>query len=246
MAGNVKKKAEDKLQKIFDNMACENPEKAIHGTATAAAGIIALLPIGVDAWALRLSEVLMLISIYSHYGVKLSKSAAESMMSAAFMQAVGEVAAITALEAADAAAISTGGLGALPAYGIKVGIAVSLIETVGWTTVKYLEGNKIAEKAIHIADSIGVAADIARITGVFMKDEEKATPVLSEPAAKSGGVVSFTGCYAGRTEAGWKMEAAEWLKKAMIAKSEEKHSTYGVCMQHYEDCLARAAKAALM
>lgn len=244
MAGNIKKKTEEKLQKLFDKMACENPKNAIHGTATAAAGIIALLPIGVDAWALRLSEFLMLTSIYSHYGIKLSKSAAESLMSAAFMQAAGEAAALTALAAADAAAISTGGLGALPAYGIKVGIAVTLIETVGWTTIKYLEGNKVAEKAIHIADGIGVAADLARITGVFADSDEKSSHAISEPVVKSEGAISFTGSAAGRTAAEWERKAGEWLARATEAKIEGKHSTYSICMREYRECLRLATEAA--
>lgn len=163
----IKVKTEKKLQKIFDNMACENPKHAIHGTAAAAAGIVALLPIGIDAWALRLCEIFMLISIYSHYGIKISKSVAESLMSAAFMQAVGELAAYAALEAADTATIATAGLGAPAAFGIKFGVASTLIEAVGWATVKYLEGNKLAEIAIHAADGIGVAADIGRVTSTL-------------------------------------------------------------------------------
>lgn len=173
-----KKKIEKKLQKIFDSMACENPKTAIHGTALAAAGVVALLPIGVDAWALRLCEIFMLISIYSHFGIQISKSVGESLLSAAFMQTVGETAAFAALEAADAATVATGGLGAPAAFGIKFGIAASLIEAVGWATVKYLEGNKYAEKAVHMAGAIGAAADLGRVgdalgnagRGVFSAD----------------------------------------------------------------------------
>ncbi len=188
----IKVKTEKKLQKIFDKMACENPKNAIHGTAAAAAGIVALLPIGIDAWALRLCEIFMLISIYSHYGIKISKSVAESLMSAAFMQAVGEMAAYAALESADAAAIATAGLGAPAAFGIKFGIASTLIEAVGWATVKYLEGNKIAEIAIHVADGIGAAADIGRVTGTLssMGSEELST---ASSAPGESAQVSFGG-----------------------------------------------------
>ena len=106
---SLKEKTAKRLNKIFKKMACKDPKKAIHTTALSSAMIVAALPIGIDAWALRLCECLMLMSIYSHYNIKLSQSAAESLLTAAFAQAVGEAAAYTALEAADAAAILTGG-----------------------------------------------------------------------------------------------------------------------------------------
>lgn len=164
-SSKIKKKAEEKIQKIFDKMACSDPKKAIHGTALAAAAVVAYLPIGIDAWALRLCEIYMLISIYSHYGIKVSKSVAESLLSAAFMQAAGETAAYIALESANAALIATGGISAPVIYSIKLGIAAGLIEGVGWTTVKYLEGNKMAEKVIHSVDAIGAMADAQRVVG---------------------------------------------------------------------------------
>ena len=188
----IKIKTEKKLQKIFDKMACENPKNAIHGTAAAAAGIVALLPIGVDAWALRLCEIFMLISIYSHFGIKISKSVAESLMSAAFMQAVGETAAYIALESADTAAIATGGLGAPAAFAIKFGIASGLIEAVGWTTVKYLEGNKLAEIAIHVADGVGVTADIGRVTGTLVSSGSEELSSTSPTQGKTE-QISFCG-----------------------------------------------------
>ena len=179
----LKEKTTAKLEKIFAKMACKDPRKAIHGTAAAAALVIAALPIGIDAWALRLCEIYMLISIYGHYGIKLSKSVAESLMSAAFMQFVGEAVAITALEAADAAAVATGGLGTGPAYVIKLGVATTLIESVGWATVKYLEGNKLAGTLIHIAEGIGVAGDIQRVAGALVGADSTKVPATNTAEA---------------------------------------------------------------
>ncbi len=217
----LKTKIEKKLQKIFDKMACENPEDAIHGTALTAAGVVALLPIGIDAWALRACEIYMLMSIYSHYGVKLTKSTAESLMTAAFAQAVGEAAAYIALESANAAAYATGGLGAPAAYAIKVGIATTLIEAIGWTTVKHIEGNKLASAAIHIADGIGVASDVSRVVGAIAGTSTTTTSSASSPSNP----ISFTGAikegtHLGHVESYWKLQYEIALKNGNTASAE--------------------------
>lgn len=156
---SLKEKTAKRLNKIFKKMACKDPKKAIHTTALSSAMIVAALPIGIDAWALRLCECLMLMSIYSHYNIKLSQSAAESLLTAAFAQAVGEAAAYTALEAADAAAILTGGT----RLAICIPIAAGLIEAVGWTTIKYIEGDGAAKAAIRAMEVIGGASDVKRL-----------------------------------------------------------------------------------
>lgn len=161
----LKENARKEIDKIFKSMACEDPKTAIHETAVAAAVVVALLPIGLDAWALRLCEIKMLMSIYSHYGISISQATAESFLTAAFAQAVGEMAAYGMLEAADTYAIATAGLAAPVTYAICTGVATTLIETVGWTTVKYLEGSKTAEVAVRAMEGIGLATDIGRATG---------------------------------------------------------------------------------
>lgn len=55
------------------------------------------------------------------------------------LQAVGEVTTYAALEAADTTTIATAGLGALTAFSIEFGITSTLIEAVGWATVKCLK-----------------------------------------------------------------------------------------------------------
>ncbi|NBH26538.1 hypothetical protein D3Z60_12125 [Lachnospiraceae bacterium] len=193
MAGNnndslLKKKTASKLEKVFKKMACKDPKKAIHATALSSALIVAALPIGVDAWALRLCECLMLMSIYAHYDIELSQSAAESLLTAAFAQAVGESAAYAALEAADAAAILTGGT----SLAICIPIAAGLIETVGWTTIKYIEGNGIAKAAIRSMEAVGGMADMARLADAVSGSAAVKAAETSVTDGKNG-TISFRG-----------------------------------------------------
>lgn len=193
MAGNnndslLKKKTASKLEKVFKKMACKDPKKAIHATALSSALIVAALPIGVDAWALRLCECMMLMSIYAHYDIELSQSAAESLLTAAFAQAVGESAAYAALEAADAAAILTGGT----SLAICIPIAAGLIETVGWTTIKYIEGNGIAKAAIRSMEAVGGMADMARLADAVSGSAAVKAAETSVTGGKNG-TISFRG-----------------------------------------------------
>jgi len=176
----MKKKIEKKLEKIFQTMACDNPYHAVHTTAAAAAAIVAVCPIGIDAWALRLAEVLMLVSIYGHYNVKVSTSVARTIMTSGFAQVVGEGVALAALEAANAAIILHPAVG----YGIKCGIAVSLIEAVGIATIKSLEGggSPAAEALVNAMCAVGLGGDLNRaVKGI---SSLASTPDSAEFAAK--------------------------------------------------------------
>ena len=163
----MKKWIQKKMEKIFKAMACDNPYEAVHATAVAAAGIVALLPVGLDAWALRTAEILELASIYSHYGVKISTSMAKTIMTSAFAQTVGEAVALAALEAADGAIILNPAIG----YSIKCGVAVSLIEAIGIATIKSLDGggSAAAEALVNAMCAVGLGGDLNRVASGISK-----------------------------------------------------------------------------
>ena len=163
----MKKWIQKKMEKIFKAMACDNPYEAVHATAVAAAGIVALLPVGLDAWALRTAEILELASIYSHYGVKISTSMAKTIMTSAFAQTVGEAVALAALEAADGAIILNPAIG----YSIKCGVAVSLIEAIGIATIKSLDGggSEAAEALVNAMCAVGLGGDLNRVASGISK-----------------------------------------------------------------------------
>lgn len=152
---------EQSLKNVFKRMSCENPYHAVHATAASAAAIVAVCPIGLDAWALRMSEILMLVSIYGHYNVKISTSVARTIFTSGFAQVVGEKAALMALEAANAAIILHPTVG----YGIKCTVAVSLIETVGIATIKSLEGggSPEADALVKAMCSVGLTGDLNHV-----------------------------------------------------------------------------------
>ena len=225
----AKAKVRKKLRKVFRKMACKNVKHAIHGTAISAAAIVAILPIGMDAWALRLAEIYMLLSIYSHYGIELSESAAESLLTAAFAQAAGELAAFAALEAADVAAVATAGASYLICYGIAAG----LIETIGWLTVRKLEGSKAAKAVISSMEAVGAVADVMRVEsaiGAALTDGDAIGRVSAH-----GHEVSFCGSYAGSTE-------SQWLNAAFAASNETSSVNYA---SNVRNCIKNAAMASL-
>ena len=199
-----KKKIQKKLEIIFQSMACDNPYEAVHGTAVAAAGIVALLPVGADAWCLRLAELLMLTSIYSHYGVKISTSVAKTIMTSGFAQCIGEGVALAALEAADGAILLNPAIG----YGIKCGVAVSLIEAIGIATIKSLDGggSPAAEALVNAMCSVGLGGDLNRVASGI---------------SKLGGIPK-DGEYAAKLD-------------AEIAKAQEKSASWGDALQAVYD-----------
>lgn len=161
---NIECKLESKMTEKF-NSASDNPKAAIHLTAAAGAAICAILPIGLDVWALRTCEVIMIICIASLYDEKLTKSAARGILASSFAQLVGETAALTALEAANTANLLT----PFVAYGIKASVAVGLIESVGHEALKHYETKHKTPKETKITAfdamcAVGGIADAIRIT----------------------------------------------------------------------------------
>jgi len=114
----------------------EKAKKIVHTTAVAGAATVAVLPIGLDATALRVEETGAILAVAKIYGHKLTEGAASGLMASGFAKMVGEKIALAALEASNAT-----GLGA---YFIKSGIAVTLIEAVGMCAIDYFE--ELAEK----------------------------------------------------------------------------------------------------
>ena len=220
----------EKMQNAFRST--QDRKKAVHLAAAAGAAIVAALPIGIDAWALRLCEIIMVVCIASSYGEHLSKSAAKGIMLSSFAQLAGETAAIAALEAAEAAKYATvgTGIGPVAAFGIKSSIAVGLIETVGWLVISYYENNKgFGRRACTVAEGIGCAADLTRLTAAV----SSATSHTFHNTESSH--ISFTGnkegTYKGHTESYWRdhLKSAiergdkidikyysEWLEKAIL------------------------------
>lgn len=201
-------KLESKMTDKFTSSA-DNPKTAIHLTALAGAGICAVLPIGIDVWALRTAEVIMIICIADLYHEKISKSAARGILASSFAQLVGEHAAIAALAAADTANLLNPAL----AYCIKAGIAVGLIEAIGHEALKHYEKKyqNPESKEITAFDAMcaaGAAADAARIiTSVssFVIDPYEKAAQVPHTASNA---ISFTGSREGfsfgHSESYWK------------------------------------------
>lgn len=154
---------------------------------------MAMLPIGVDAWALRATEWIMIVCIASSYGEKLTKSAAKGVLLSSFAQLVGETAAIAALEAAETSKVLSAptGAGLAVAYGIKSSIAVGLIEAVGHCVLaSYETPTGAASKACRVAEAIGAAADVARLANAVSVLAVDQTYIGSE---RTQAAISFTG-----------------------------------------------------
>lgn len=160
----------------------QDRKNAVHLTATAGAAIVAALPIGMDAWALRAAECILICCIAGSYGEKLTRSAAKGLMLSSFAQLAGEAAAITALEAAEAARIAN----PVIVYGIKSGIAVTLIEAVGRLAIAYYEKpGGVGHKLCKGAEKIGFTADVTRALGYVGKKTEKLVGLEPSPDSQS-------------------------------------------------------------
>ena len=173
----------------------------------------------------------MVVCIASSYGERLTKSAAKGIMLSSFAQLAGETVAIAALEAAEAAKYATvgTGIGPVAAFTIKSGIAVGLIEAVGWLVISFYESKDgFGAKACTAAERIGFVADVPRLTGAV------SDAVSSNDREVKSSSISFTGQkegkYHGHTESYWRsrLESAikrgdpidikyytEWLEKAI-------------------------------
>ena len=161
----MKKWIQKKLEAIFKRMACDDPYKAVYTAAASAAVIVAVLPPYLDTWALRLAECLLLISIYSHYGVQISTSVAKTIMTSGFAQVIGSGLASVALEAADAAIVLNPAIG----YGLKLSIASGMIMIVGLATIKSLDGggSEAAKALVNAMCSVGLGGDLQRAQKVI-------------------------------------------------------------------------------
>lgn len=228
-----KKKIEVQLTEKMQNAfrTTQDRKNAVHLAAAAGAGIVAALPIGIDAWALRLCEVILVICVASSYGEKLTKSAAKGLMLSSFAQLAGETAAITALEAAEAAKVATfgTGIGPIAAFTIKSGIAVGLIESVGWLVISYYEKKDgFGAKACKAAENIGFIADISRLTTAAGE------ALASGTDRKSGSSqISFTG----QTEGTYRGHSESYLRdrlKSAIKRGDE------IDIKYYTEQLKKA------
>lgn len=186
----IEKKITEAMSSTFKNMA--DRIKAVHAAAAAGAGIVAALPIGVDAWALRAAEIAMVVCIASSYGEKLTKSAAKGLMLSSFAQLAGGTAAVAALEALEAGKMASAPTGAGPAaaYIAKSAIAVGLIEAVGNLVIAYYEDpDSLGGEACRAAEKVGAMADLVRIG---MAVEEAKEEILSgEPPVADPENMSF-------------------------------------------------------
>lgn len=240
MFGKIEKQLTANMQEAFSSTG--DRKAAIHLTAVAGAGIVAALPLGVDAWALRLAEVIMVICIAASYGEKLSKSAAKGIMLSSFAQLAGEAAAITALEAAETAKVTTVATGAGPviAYGIKSGIAVTLIETIGHLVIAYYEkSGSIGAKACGVAEKIGFTADITRAAAVMVGFTEDLD--TSDIDSGNGKNISFTGS----SREGFSCGHSEsyWIEYAKKAKAEGNSASYNYAMKRLREAVEDRVKS---
>lgn len=210
MAANaaIEKKLESQMVGKFQSVS--DTKIAIHLTALVGAAICAALPIGVDAWALRLAEVIMIICIASRFGEKLTRSVARGILASSFAQLVGEGAALSALIAADAASL----LNPLIAYGIKSSIAVGLIEAIGHTALRHYEKKyeDLKKKQLTTFDAIcvvGGIADIARAASLAGDLIETPNVLADNTAAQVTFTGSREGFSDGHSESWWKKKIAE-------------------------------------
>lgn len=119
----------------------EEHSNQIHMWAAGGGATAAVLPVGLDAAALVLQELLMVIQIGSLFGVNIEKTTAQGILTATIASGVGVAAhaiAVTGLEGAN--------LGYPFTIPVKIGIAVGIIELVGRATYAYFESEKEKEK----------------------------------------------------------------------------------------------------
>lgn len=109
----------------------------IHMWAAAGGATAALLPVGLDATALIVQEVLMVIQIGSLFGVKIEEATARGILTATIASGVG-----VAAHAALIAGLEAANLGYPFTIPVKIGVAVGIIELVGRATYSYFEGER--------------------------------------------------------------------------------------------------------
>ena len=154
------------LRDLCSNMACDNPFEAVHITAAVSALVVMFVPIGADAVILRFCEQLMLISIYSHYNIKLSEAAAHAVLTSGFAKAAGEPLAMAILEGSHAAVI----ISPIATWAVKFCVAASLIEFIGICTIRSLDGHGgpgAAGVLLQAMRSMGFSGDLSRASQVI-------------------------------------------------------------------------------
>ena len=109
----------------------------IHMWAAAGGATAAVLPVGVDAAALILQEVLMVIQIGSLFGINIKESTAQGILTATIASGIG-----VASHAALIAGLEAANLGYPFTIPVKIGVAVGIIELVGRATYSYFEREK--------------------------------------------------------------------------------------------------------
>ena len=192
-------KIEKKLTLAMNNAfsSTSDRKKAIHFAAVAGAAIVAVLPIGIDAWVLRLAEIIMVICIASSYGEKLTKSAAKGLFLSSFAQLAGESLAFASLEALEITKVASSptGVGPAAAYAVKTTIAVSLIETVGHMVIAYYEKpDGVGSKLCTSAEGIGAVADVMRLVMATSDAiDAQSDQQLSSSSASKKVAIPFTG-----------------------------------------------------
>ncbi len=185
----IESKITRKMQDAFSNT--KDRKAAVHVAAAAGAAIVAKLPVGTDVWALRLTETTMIILIAKSYGETITKSTAKGIMLSSTAQFIGEAVALSSLEAAEVAKLSN----PVIAYAIKSSVAVGMIETIGHLAISYYEKpQSLSAKTCSVAETVGLAADISRITELA---SSLTTPAISEnielPVKDSHNPITFCG-----------------------------------------------------
>ena len=157
---------EKELEAIYAKMAFKDPHKAVLGCAGAAAGVVALAPRGVDAVLLQFCEILMVLSICSHYGVKLSKASVKAFLMAGFAKRCGEAIAIPVLEAANAMVVDPTILPIM--YMIKLGVATTVIKNCGNLLIKSFDRtggeSSTAGVLINSMCAIGLSEELSQVS----------------------------------------------------------------------------------
>lgn len=255
MTSAIDQKLTTKMQAAFSST--QDRKNAVHLTAAAGAAIVAMLPIGTDVWALRAAETILICCIASSYGEKLTRSAAKGLMLSSFAQLAGEAAAITALEAAEAARIAN----PFVVYGIKSGIAVALIESVGKLAISYYEKpDGIGHKLCQGAEAVGLVADVSRVVGCVSKktrntiagatadaclpagtNEAVSGCLAAGEAEAAGSAIAFTGLHEGFSSG---HSESYWAQKAAEAKAEGSKASYDHAMKRLKEAIADRLKDA--
>ena len=119
----------------------EEHSNQIHMWAAGGGATVAVLPVGLDAAALILQEILMVIQIGSLFGVNIENSTSQGILTATIASSIG-----VAAHAVAVAGLEGANLGYPFTIPVKIGIAVGIIELVGRASYTYFESEKEKER----------------------------------------------------------------------------------------------------